>query len=144
MLSGKAARLSMSLILLEWKCSMCCFSSIRVVVKEASLCRRNFVESDSRLKTQTVGRIDARETPTNSKSSRRCWCGQRGRQRRGNNVCIMTSGSTCRTLRMIAPTDTTVPVTGERHWRSLPCSTHFSQIFSPARFMLDGQWKLRN
>ena len=32
-LSGKAARLSMSLLLLEWKCSMCCFRSLRVVVK---------------------------------------------------------------------------------------------------------------
>ena len=48
-----------------------------VVVQEASLCRRIFAESDSRLKTQTVGRIDARETPINSKSLRRCWCGQR-------------------------------------------------------------------
>ena len=47
------------------------------VVQGASLCKRTFAESESRLKTQTVGGIDARETPINSKSLRRCWCGQR-------------------------------------------------------------------
>jgi len=39
--------------------------------------RRIIAESDSRLITQTVGRIDARKTPINRKSLRRCWCGQR-------------------------------------------------------------------
>ena len=78
MLLGKAARLSMSLRLLEWKFSLCCFSSLRVVVvQEASLCRRIFTESDSRLKSQTVSRVDARKTPINSKPLRRCWFGQR-------------------------------------------------------------------
>ena len=47
LLSGKAARLSMSLLLLECKCSLCCFSSFRVVVKEASVCRRMFAEKTS-------------------------------------------------------------------------------------------------
>ena len=77
MLLGKAARLSMSLRLREWKFSLCCFSSLRVVVQEASLCRRTFAEGDSRLKSQTVGTIDARKAPINSKSYRRCWFGQR-------------------------------------------------------------------
>ena len=77
MLLGKAARLSMSLRLREWKFSLCCFSSLRVVVQEASLCRRIFTESDSRLKSQTVSRVDARKTPINSKPLRRCWFGQR-------------------------------------------------------------------
>ena len=47
MLSGKAARLSISLLLLQWKCPLCCFSSLRVVVKEASVCRRIFAEKTS-------------------------------------------------------------------------------------------------
>ena len=67
-----------------------------------------------------------------------------GKERRANNVCCMMSGATCRTPRTIAPTYTTAFVTGERHWRSLPRSTHCSHIFSPAQFMLDGQRKLCN
>ena len=47
MLSGKSARLSMSLLLLEGKCSLCFFSSLQVVVKEASVCRRIFAEKTS-------------------------------------------------------------------------------------------------
>ena len=47
LLSGKAAWLSMSLLLLEWKCSLCCFSGLRMVVKEASVCRRIFAERTS-------------------------------------------------------------------------------------------------
>ena len=59
-----------------------------VVVQEASLCRRIFGESDSRLKSQTVGRIDARETPINRKSLRTSWCRQRVEG--GGNVGVTT------------------------------------------------------
>ena len=45
-MSGKAARLSMSLILLKGKCSLCLGSS-RVVVNQASECRRIFAEKMS-------------------------------------------------------------------------------------------------
>ena len=63
--------------------------------------------------------------------------GRGGIEGRDNSVHCMMSGSTCRALRAIAPTYTTVLVTGERHCRSLPRSTHCSHIFSPARFMSD-------
>ena len=77
MLSRKEARLSVSSRLLAWKCSLYCLSSLRVVmVHEASLCGGIFAESDSPLRSQTVSRIDARKTPINSKSLRRCWFGQ--------------------------------------------------------------------
>ena len=48
-----------------------------MVVQDASPCRRISAEGDSRLKSQTVSRIDARKTSFNGKSLRRCWFGQR-------------------------------------------------------------------
>ena len=51
---------------------------------EASLCSGIFAESDTLLKSQTVGRIDAHETPVNNKSLRRCWCGRRVELRRND------------------------------------------------------------
>ena len=68
--------------------------------------------------------------------------GRGGNEGRDNSVRCMMSGSTCRPLRAIVPTYTTVLITGERHWRSLPRSTYYSPIVSPARLMLVSQWKL--
>ena len=62
--------------------------------------------------------------------------GRGGCEGRDNSVGCIMSGSTCRALRTNALTCTTVLITGERHWRSVPCSTHCSLIVSPARLML--------
>ena len=111
-----------------------------VMVQEASLCRSIFAEWECRLKSPTIGRIDARETPIIITVYH---CGDAGaskgeREIRGDNVCCMMSGSTCRTLRSIAPTYVTVLLTGKRHWCSLSRSNHCSHIFWP----IDSCWMI--
>ena len=110
-------------------------------MREASLCRRIFAESESGLKPPTVGRIGARSRPVSRRSLPRWWCGQRVEGGAKGAItafavrCPVRRAGLCGRLHL----PTQLLITGERHWRSLPRSTNCSPIVSPARPMLVGQ-----